>query len=101
MSLKRAKKTVLAAALSGLVSIAAQAGNVEVLHYWTSGGEAKSAAVLKQLLEAEGHQWKDFVKSGLGVKIQSKSREILYNKLFKQIRHAWQFWFAVAFVFTE
>ncbi|UTW04304.1 carbohydrate ABC transporter substrate-binding protein [Amphritea atlantica] len=66
MSLKRAKKTVLAAALSGLVSIAAQAGNVEVLHYWTSGGEAKSAAVLKQLLEAEGHQWKDFAVAGGG-----------------------------------
>lgn len=66
MSLKSAKKAVLAAALSGLVSIAAQAGNVEVLHYWTSGGEAKSAAVLKQLLEAEGHQWKDFAVAGGG-----------------------------------
>ncbi|EHQ9271252.1 DUF3265 domain-containing protein [Vibrio parahaemolyticus] len=25
----------------------------------------------------------------------------MYNKLFKQIRHAWQFWFAVTFTFTE
>ena len=29
------------------------AGEVEVLHYWTSGGEAKSVAVLKKLLEKE------------------------------------------------
>ncbi|MEH6628046.1 MAG: ABC transporter substrate-binding protein [Motiliproteus sp.] len=66
MSLKLAKKSVLAAALSGLVSMGAQAGNVEVLHYWTSGGEAKSAAVLKQLVEQQGHQWKDFAVAGGG-----------------------------------
>ncbi len=24
-----------------------------------------------------------------------------HNKLFKQIRHAWHFWFAVILVFTE
>ncbi|MEH6648906.1 MAG: ABC transporter substrate-binding protein [Motiliproteus sp.] len=44
----------------------AHAGNVEVLHYWTSGGEAKSAAVLKQLVEQDGHQWKDFAVAGGG-----------------------------------
>ncbi|MEH6579303.1 MAG: ABC transporter substrate-binding protein [Amphritea sp.] len=66
MSLKRAKKSVLAAALSGLISMGAQAGNVEVLHYWTSGGEAKSAAVLKQLVEQQGHQWQDFAVAGGG-----------------------------------
>jgi glucose/mannose transport system substrate-binding protein len=42
------------------------AGEVEVLHWWTSGGEAKSVAVLKQLLEAEGHKWKDFAVAGGG-----------------------------------
>ncbi|HCE1840209.1 TPA: DUF3265 domain-containing protein [Vibrio parahaemolyticus] len=26
---------------------------------------------------------------------------VKHNKLFKQIRHAWHFWFAVNFVFTE
>lgn len=40
------------------------AGEVEVLHYWTSGGEAKSVAVLKELLEKEGHSWKDFAVAG-------------------------------------
>lgn len=66
MSLKVAKKSVLGVALSGLISMGAQAGNVEVLHYWTSGGEAKSAAVLKQLVEQDGHQWKDFAVAGGG-----------------------------------
>lgn len=44
----------------------AMAGEVEVLHWWTSGGEAKSVAVLKDLLEKEGHTWKDFAVAGGG-----------------------------------
>ncbi len=40
------------------------AGSVEVLHWWTSGGEAKSVAVLKTLLEKEGHTWKDMAVAG-------------------------------------
>jgi glucose/mannose transport system substrate-binding protein len=42
------------------------AGEVEVLHWWTSGGEAASVALLKELLEAEGHTWKDFAVAGGG-----------------------------------
>jgi len=42
------------------------AGEVEVLHWWTSGGEAKSVAVLKTLLEKEGHTWKDMAVAGGG-----------------------------------
>lgn len=41
-------------------------GEVEVLHWWTSGGEAASVAVLKSLLEEEGHAWKDFAVAGGG-----------------------------------
>jgi glucose/mannose transport system substrate-binding protein len=41
-------------------------GEVEVLHWWTSGGEAASVAVLKELLEEEGHAWKDFAVAGGG-----------------------------------
>ena len=56
------------AALAGLAlavsSVVAHAGEVEVLHYWTSGGEAKSVAVLKDLLTKEGHSWKDFAVAG-------------------------------------
>ncbi len=47
-------------------SFAAQAADVEVLHYWTSGGEAKSAAELKKMVEAKGHKWKDFAVAGGG-----------------------------------
>ena len=42
----------------------AWAGEVEVLHWWTSGGEAKSVGVLKDQLEKEGHTWKDFAVAG-------------------------------------
>jgi glucose/mannose transport system substrate-binding protein len=45
---------------------AAVAGEVEVLHYWTSGGEAKSAAELKKIMSAKGHAWKDFAVAGGG-----------------------------------
>jgi glucose/mannose transport system substrate-binding protein len=45
---------------------AAEGGEVEVLHWWTSGGEAASVAVLKQLLEQEGFTWKDFAVAGGG-----------------------------------
>ena len=44
----------------------ATAGEVEVLHWWTSGGEAKSVAVLKEMMEKQGHSWKDFAVAGGG-----------------------------------
>lgn len=40
------------------------AGEVEVLHWWTSGGEAKSISVLKQMLEQQHHHWIDFAIEG-------------------------------------
>lgn len=64
------RKTRLSLALASLIgcSVAAQAhaGEVEVLHWWTSGGEAKSAAVLADMLKARGHGWKDFAVAGGG-----------------------------------
>ncbi|EGQ8021136.1 ABC transporter substrate-binding protein [Vibrio vulnificus] len=59
------KKTLLTLSLISAASFA-QAGEVEVLHWWTAGGEAKSAAVLKQMLEQQGHTWKDFAVAGGG-----------------------------------
>ena len=50
------KKSALALALAAGTAMAAgttQASDVEVLHWWTSGGEARAANVLKELLEAE------------------------------------------------
>ncbi len=49
-----------------LASAAALAGEVEVLHYWTSGGEAKSVAELQALMARRGHTWKDFTVAGGG-----------------------------------
>ena len=57
--------TVLAAAALFGMS-AAQADELEVLHWWTSGGEAKAAAALKQTMESQGHTWKDFAVAGGG-----------------------------------
>ncbi|NML61261.1 carbohydrate ABC transporter substrate-binding protein [Massilia sp. RP-1-19] len=54
---------VMAAAALG-ASSAAQAAQVEVLHYWTSGGEARSIAELKKTLAARGVNWKDFAVAG-------------------------------------
>lgn len=49
-----------------MFSVSSFAGEVEVLHWWTSGGEAKSVAVLKDLLGKEGHAWKDMAVAGGG-----------------------------------
>lgn len=37
-----------------------------MLHYWTSGGEAKSVAELKGMMATRGHTWKDFTVTGGG-----------------------------------
>ncbi|MGP1629253.1 MAG: ABC transporter substrate-binding protein [Giesbergeria sp.] len=59
--------TKIAAVAMGLaVTLSATAGEVEVLHYWTSGGEAKSAAELKKIMQAKGHTWRDFAVAGGG-----------------------------------
>ncbi len=59
-------KHLVSAAVAACAINSAMAGEVEVLHYWTSGGEAKSAAALKSMLESKGHQWKDFAVAGGG-----------------------------------
>jgi glucose/mannose transport system substrate-binding protein len=52
------------AAACALACASAHAGEVEVLHWWTSGGEAKAIATLKATLQAKGHTWKDFAVAG-------------------------------------
>jgi len=56
----------VALATAALAIPAAHAGEVEVLHWWTSGGEAKAAAALKASMQAKGHTWKDFAVAGGG-----------------------------------
>lgn len=41
-------------------------GTVEVVHYWTSGGEAKSVDVLKKIIEKDGFTWQDGAVAGGG-----------------------------------
>ena len=60
------KKLGIAAALSTIFTLSAQAEEVEVLHYWTSGGEAKSLVELKKILESKDVTWKDFAVAGGG-----------------------------------
>ncbi|MGB0358863.1 MAG: ABC transporter substrate-binding protein [Litorivicinaceae bacterium] len=62
------KKSIAACVAAATVVIApmTQASEVEVLHWWTSGGEAKSVAYLKERLEGKGVSWKDFAVAGGG-----------------------------------
>ncbi|WP_323772239.1 ABC transporter substrate-binding protein [Antarctobacter sp.] len=41
-------------------------GTVEVLHWWTSGGEAKAVGTLKEAFEAQGGVWNDSPIAGGG-----------------------------------
>jgi glucose/mannose transport system substrate-binding protein len=49
-----------------LGSPSSSAGEVEVLHFWTSAGEAQSIAELKAMVAQRGHTWKDFAVVGGG-----------------------------------
>ena len=48
------------------VPLAHAAESVEVLHWWTSGGEAAALDVLKKNLESQGVTWKDMPVAGGG-----------------------------------
>src|SRR5215468_769774 len=57
--------------IAGAVALTLAAGSVraaevEVLHWWTSGGEAAALNVLKKDLEAKGITWKDMPVAGGG-----------------------------------
>jgi glucose/mannose transport system substrate-binding protein len=54
------------AAVMGLTAMAHAADEVEVLHWWTSGGEAAALDVLKKDLEGKGVTWKDMPVAGGG-----------------------------------
>src|SRR5262245_48354812 len=47
-------------------SVQAQVKEVEVVHWWTSGGEAAGLAVLRKAVEAKGVTWKDAPIAGGG-----------------------------------
>src|ERR1700730_10303480 len=55
-----------AAGLMCGVSAVQAAESVEVLHWWTSGGESKAVSVLKDDMNKQGYTWKDFAVAGGG-----------------------------------
>jgi glucose/mannose transport system substrate-binding protein len=57
-------RIIVALAVVGLFAATAVSGEVEVLHWWTSGGEAAAVQELQKMLEKEGHTWKDFAVAG-------------------------------------
>lgn len=65
MKFKIAAAVVATVGLVGL-AVPASAEDIEVLHYWTSGGESKAVNVLKQQLEKKGFTWKDSAIAGGG-----------------------------------
>ncbi|AMG30104.1 carbohydrate ABC transporter substrate-binding protein [Grimontia hollisae] len=59
-------QTLLLAGTLLLSATVAQAEDVEVLHWWTSGGEAAALNVLKDDLAAQGIGWQDMPVAGGG-----------------------------------
>ena len=62
--LKRTKAALTVALMASSTMVAAE--DVEVLHWWTSGGEAAALKVLKQDLEGQGIGWTDMPVAGGG-----------------------------------
>lgn len=58
--------TTTAMSLALMAGAAQAAENVEVLHWWTSGGEAAALDVLKKDLESKGISWTDMPVAGGG-----------------------------------
>jgi glucose/mannose transport system substrate-binding protein len=60
------RKLLLTTAFATSFALAAHADEVEVLHWWTSGGEAAALNVLKKDLESKGVTWADMPVAGGG-----------------------------------
>ncbi|QSE75022.1 carbohydrate ABC transporter substrate-binding protein [Aeromonas media] len=72
----------LSLSVIALLSLPVGASQVEVLHWWTSGGEAKAVEVLKSEWAEQGNQWNDFAVQGGGGKSAMtvlKSRALAAN----------------------
>lgn len=64
--MRKLMTTTAVAALMLAATAVRAAENVEVLHWWTSGGEAAALDVLKKDLEAKGIGWTDMPVAGGG-----------------------------------
>ncbi|WP_282609052.1 ABC transporter substrate-binding protein [Pelagibius sp. Alg239-R121] len=63
---KLACGVAVCAIMTGAGVASAADSSVEVLHWWTSGGEASALNVLKEDLESNGVSWKDMPVAGGG-----------------------------------
>ena len=64
--MRKLRISALAGAITAAAAAGSSAGDVEVLHWWTSGGEAAALNVLKQDLESKGIGWLDMPVAGGG-----------------------------------
>ncbi|RAS13008.1 carbohydrate ABC transporter substrate-binding protein (CUT1 family) [Ensifer adhaerens] len=64
--MRKLMTTTAVVALMMAATAARAAENVEVLHWWTSGGEAAALDVLKKGLESKGITWTDMPVAGGG-----------------------------------
>lgn len=53
-----------ATAVLALASDARAAESVEVIHWWTSGGETAAVGKFKESLKGKGYEWKDLAVGG-------------------------------------
>lgn len=72
----RASVAILAATIS-LSAIQARATDLEVTHWWTSGGEAAAVAELAKAFDATGNKWVDGAIAGSG----STARPIMISRI--------------------
>ncbi len=66
MSMQRIVRLAAGVAMIAVAATNARAAEVEVLHWWTSGGEAAALDVLKKNLESQGVTWQDMPVAGGG-----------------------------------
>ena len=70
-------RTVLAATTALWAGSAAYATDLEVMHWWTSGGEAAAVAEFAKAFDATGNHWVDAAFAGPG----EQARAIMVSRI--------------------
>ena len=72
--MKRSLLAIVASATLATSAVAAE--SVEVLHWWTSGGEAAALGVLKKDLESQSVTWNDMPVAGGGGEAHTRRHRV-------------------------